>query len=317
MVLDHDHRGAGSDLVFLHAAIGDRRLWDDQWPWVTSRYRALRCDFRGFGRSPQVSGPFSHARDVVDTLDSADVERTVLVAGSLGGRVALELAVARPELVAALVLVSPSLPGYEWSPAIRAFGAAEDKALERGDIESAVELNLRTWFDGPNRPWMAVDAGRRDEVAAMQRRAFELQLAGDDATEQLLVGDLPLGSPRSSRRRSFWSVSMTPRTSMPSVPCSPQNSRTLDTGRLPTPPTYRTTNVQSCSTRCSPTPSPGSRDGNAVPQRGPGPVLVATNSALLTMRSADETLPSLADQPNRYRRSPMARSIWSGTITFG
>ena len=189
-MLDHDHTGVGTDVVFLHAAIGDRRLSEDQWPWVTARHRALRCDFRGFGHTPLLSGPFSHAQDVVDLLSSAEVERAVLVAGSLGGRVALELAVARPALVSALVLVSPSLPGYDWSPAIRAFGEAEDEALDRGDIDTAVELNLRMWLDG-GRPSTAVDASRRAAVAAMQRQAFELQLAaGDDAVEELLVGDL-------------------------------------------------------------------------------------------------------------------------------
>ena len=184
-MLDHDHAGVGADIVFLHAAVGDRRLWDDQWRWVIAGYRALRCDFRGFGRTPLSSGPFSHARDVVELFDSADIRRAVLVAGSLGGRVALEVAVAWPTMVAALVLVSPALPDYDWSPTIVAFGEAEDDALDCGDIDTAVELNLRMWFDGPNRPSTAVDPSRRAAVGEMQRRAFELQLAaGDDADEQ-------------------------------------------------------------------------------------------------------------------------------------
>jgi pimeloyl-ACP methyl ester carboxylesterase len=135
--------------------------------------------------------PFSHVRDVVELVGAADVSQAVVVGGSLGGRVALELAVARPTLVGALVLVSPSLPGHDWSSAVRAFGEAEDDALDRGDIDTAVELNVRMWFDGHGRSSTAVDATRRAAVADMQRRAFELQLAaGEDAVEEPLVGDL-------------------------------------------------------------------------------------------------------------------------------
>jgi pimeloyl-ACP methyl ester carboxylesterase len=190
-VLDHDLSGFGSDVVLLHAAIGDRRLWDDQFGWVASRHRAIRCDLRGFGNSQLPAGRFSHAHDVADLLQTLGVERAVMVAGSLGGRVALELAVAWPSLVDALVLVSPALTGFDWTPTVRAFGDAEDAALERGDLDEAVELNMRMWFDGPDRLSSAVDAGRRAAAADMQRRAFELQLAAsDDTIEEPTVGDV-------------------------------------------------------------------------------------------------------------------------------
>jgi len=95
-VLDHDLVGSGSDVVFLHAAIGDRRLWDPQFPWVADRCRALRCDLRGFGGSPLPAGSFSHAQDVAELLQARGAAWPLVVAGSLGGRVALELAVAWP-----------------------------------------------------------------------------------------------------------------------------------------------------------------------------------------------------------------------------
>jgi pimeloyl-ACP methyl ester carboxylesterase len=100
------------------------------------------------------------------------------------------VAVARPALVSALVLVSPPLPGHEWSPEVQAFGDAEDDALERGDVDAAVELNLQMWFDGQGRRSAVIDPARRASVGAMQRWAFELQLAGEGAEEELLVPDL-------------------------------------------------------------------------------------------------------------------------------
>lgn len=72
-------------------------------------------------------------------MDAAGIDRAVLVGASLGGRVALEIALAEPDRVSALVLVGPGLPDHEWSRAVRDYGAAEDAAIERGDLDAAAE----------------------------------------------------------------------------------------------------------------------------------------------------------------------------------
>jgi pimeloyl-ACP methyl ester carboxylesterase len=112
---------------------------------------------------------------VVSLLDELDISSAGIVGASLGGRVALELAVARPDLVRALVLEDAGLPGFDWSEAVRAYGAAEDEAVARGDLEAATEINLRMWVDGPRRAAADVDPRVRATVAEMQRRAFDLQ----------------------------------------------------------------------------------------------------------------------------------------------
>jgi pimeloyl-ACP methyl ester carboxylesterase len=101
------------------------------------------------------------------------------------------VALARPELVDALVLVAPALPGHDWSQELQAAWGEEEAALEAGDLAEAVEVNLRTWVDGPRREPEDVDPAVRERVAEMQLRAFELQVpVGDDADEELLVPDL-------------------------------------------------------------------------------------------------------------------------------
>lgn len=179
--------GSGPAVVLLHEGICDSGMWDDQWePWSES-FRLLRLDFRGFGRSPLGSDAYSHARDVIDALERHGIERAALVAVSMGGRVALEVALARPELVSALVLVAPGLPGHEWSDELRAQWAAEEAAFERGDLDAAVEVSLRTWVDGPRRAPEDVDPAVRSRVGEMQRRAYELQREWVD--EEPLVPD--------------------------------------------------------------------------------------------------------------------------------
>jgi 3-oxoadipate enol-lactonase len=183
--------GEGPAVALVHEGICDSRMWDPQWESFARAHRVLRLDLRGFGRSPLEAGSFSNARDLIETLERHGFERTALVGVSLGGRVALEVAVARPELVSALVLVAPGLPGHDWSSEVKAAWDEEEAALQAGDVDKAVEVNLRTWVDGPGRRSEDVDAEVRRRVGDMQRRAFELQLpVWEDAEEELLVSDL-------------------------------------------------------------------------------------------------------------------------------
>jgi 3-oxoadipate enol-lactonase len=182
--------GEGPEIVLLHEGICDCRMWDPQWePWSRS-YRLLRCDFRGYGRSPLEPGAYASARDVIELLDDHGFERVALVGVSLGGRVALEVALAQPERVSALVLVGSGLPGHDWSEELKATWEEEEAALRAGDLDGAVEVSLRTWVDGPRRRPEDVDPEVRRRVAEMQRRALELQLAVEDDEEELLVDDV-------------------------------------------------------------------------------------------------------------------------------
>ena len=186
-----EQAGEGPPVVLVHEAVGDSRMWDPQWETWPRSHRTIRFDQRGYGRSPLEPGVISHARDLVELLDEVGLERTALVGGSLGARVALEVAVAQPERIEKLVLLNPGGPGHEWSDEVQAGWAEEEGALDRGDLAAAVEVNMRMWFDGPRRSPGAVDPELRAKVAEMQRRALELQMTvGDDVREELLVPDL-------------------------------------------------------------------------------------------------------------------------------
>jgi pimeloyl-ACP methyl ester carboxylesterase len=146
---------------------------------------------RGFGRSPVGPGSYSNAGDLIDLLEQQGVAKASLVGVSMGGRVALEVAIARPELVDALVLVGAGFPGHVWSAEMNAADEAEMAALTGGDLDAAVEVILRTWVDGPRRSPADVDPEVRARVAEMQRRAYELQLpVWETAEEEPLVRDL-------------------------------------------------------------------------------------------------------------------------------
>ncbi len=171
-------------MVLVHAGICDSGMWDPQWRSLAGSHRLLRLDMRGFGRSPLPPDPYSNARDVLDVMDAAGIERAALVGASLGGRVVLEAAVAAPERVSALVLAGSGLPAHEWSQDVRDFWAVEDAAIERGDLVAAAEANVDCWV-------APADAAVRARVHAMQLRALELQVpVGEDDPEEPLVADL-------------------------------------------------------------------------------------------------------------------------------
>ena len=185
-----EQAGEGSPVVLLHEGIADSRMWEPQWASYAERFRVVRLDMRGFGQSPPAVGKFSLAGDLVDLLDELQLGPAALIGVSLGGSVAMETTIARPDLVSRLVVVAPGLRGFEMNDETKAGWAEEEAALERGDVDEAVEVNIRMWVDGPSRSPDEVDPELRRKVGEMQRRAIELWLeAGEEGEYQPLAED--------------------------------------------------------------------------------------------------------------------------------
>jgi 3-oxoadipate enol-lactonase len=171
----YDVHGEGPPLVLLHAGGSDSRLWERQLGPFSRSHTVVRLDFPGFGRSPVPSDPISLSGSVRDVMNAAGIDRAAAVGVSLGGRAALELAAESPERVSACVLVGPGIDDHEWSAEIESFGEAEQEALDRGDVEAAIDVCLEFWIAGPRRTLAAIDPGVRELAAEMQRHVFEVQ----------------------------------------------------------------------------------------------------------------------------------------------
>jgi 3-oxoadipate enol-lactonase len=173
--LSYEIAGRGDPIVLVHAGIADRRMWEPQWPAFAAAGRVLRYDARGYGESLPPSGPWSHHADLLELLDELGIGRAHVIGTSMGAGIAVEAALARPRAVASLLLPAPggALLG-DGGDSLRAVWHEEVEALDRGDIEAAVEVNLRAWVDGPSRSPDDVDPEVRAFVGRMQRDAFEL-----------------------------------------------------------------------------------------------------------------------------------------------
>ena len=187
MELSYDTAGSGPALVFLHAGIADRRMWQPQLDHFADRYRCVAFDMRGFGESPLPDGLFSPRKDIADLLDLLDIDRAVIVGCSMGGATALEFAIEYPERVDSLVLVNSGAPGrvpeggyYEapgWDDAVAAFKA--------GDFETVADFDVDLWVVGVHREASAVDPELRALVREMDLIALRNEEQREDITEML------------------------------------------------------------------------------------------------------------------------------------
>jgi pimeloyl-ACP methyl ester carboxylesterase len=133
-------------------------------------HRVQAPDLPGYGRAPLEPGTVDYAAEASGWLDRP----AVVVGASFGGRVALALAVSRPELVDRLVLVGAALGGWEWSEAAGTGLEEEEALLERGDLRGAAEQQARMWL-APG-----VAAAVHELTVDMTLRSYEQQLPLED-----------------------------------------------------------------------------------------------------------------------------------------
>jgi pimeloyl-ACP methyl ester carboxylesterase len=108
--IDYSDDGEGLPVVLLHAFANDRTLWAPQIAAFRERYRVIAPTLRGFFGSSPVDGQAvsmdTYADDVVALLDHLAIGRAVIGGISLGGYVALSLALRHPARIAGLVLAN-------------------------------------------------------------------------------------------------------------------------------------------------------------------------------------------------------------------
>jgi 3-oxoadipate enol-lactonase len=95
-------------LVFIHGWTANRHRWDDQLSHFAGQYRVISLDLRGHGDSDLTPDPYTIdglAREVLALLDKLSVQRFVPVGHSMGGMIALTLALEHPERVERLVVI--------------------------------------------------------------------------------------------------------------------------------------------------------------------------------------------------------------------
>lgn len=146
-------------IVLLHQFTLDARMWDDQIAPFARRYRVLRYDARGFGRSAPIQGSYTVRDDLRALLDQLGIARAHVVGLSMGARYAAEFALAYPARVQTLVLADPTVTGMRFSGAFTREFALADAAARSGDVAEA----KRRWLGS------SLFAATRDKPSVMKR----------------------------------------------------------------------------------------------------------------------------------------------------
>jgi len=205
-----ESHGTGEPAVLLiHAGVTDQRSWSHVVEALPNA-RRITYDQRGYGRTTyQREDGWSAVADAVAVLDAYDVESAVVVGCSMGGRVALHLALTHPDRVRALVLIAPAIsggPAATYEPEVEALGELAEAAEERGDLDEVNRLEAHVWLDGPLAPEGRVGGSARDLFLDMNRVALAAEDPGEkgddvDAWHRLaeirvptllMIGDLDL-----------------------------------------------------------------------------------------------------------------------------
>jgi 3-oxoadipate enol-lactonase len=151
-------------LVLSNSLGTSLEMWDDLAPVLGDRFRLLRYDTRGHGRSPAPPGPYAIGDlglDVVRLLDRLGIERASFCGLSVGGMTGMWLAAESPERVERLVLLCTSallVPKSVWD--------------ER--IATATEQGMTALVDGVIERWFT-PAFRSENPATVEKMATTLR----------------------------------------------------------------------------------------------------------------------------------------------
>src|SRR5262245_37841661 len=166
--LYYELAGAGTPFVMIHAGVADCRQWDNEFRSFADRYRVLRYDMRGYGRSEPVAGEFTHLGDLVALLNRLELAQPIIAMGcSMGGGIAMDYALETRSTVEALVMVGAGPSGLTLDVPRSAKLDEIEKAFAAGDLDRACELETQLWFDGVGRTPAEVDP-------AMRRLAYDM-----------------------------------------------------------------------------------------------------------------------------------------------
>jgi len=106
--LHYETLGNGSPILLISGSGASALSWESEFTQsLAENYKILTFDNRGTGRSDRPDSGYSipeMAEDCVAILDAEDIGRAHVVGASMGGRIAIELTLARPEKVGSLVL---------------------------------------------------------------------------------------------------------------------------------------------------------------------------------------------------------------------
>jgi pimeloyl-ACP methyl ester carboxylesterase len=208
-VLNHTRFGKSKQpLVLLHGFLGGTGYWTPLAVGLKDRFDVIAIDLPGFAGSARVPAPTSllgYAEAVFACMDELGVGRFSLLGFSMGGMIAQQAALERPDRVDRLILYGSAAIGdlphrfESWEASI--------ERIRRAGVESTADTTVATWFvDGASHPYhpacRAACSGADEDACVTVMRAMQRWSALDalhriEARTLVIVGDKDRSTPPS------------------------------------------------------------------------------------------------------------------------
>jgi len=109
--LYYEEAGQGEPVILLHGHSVDCRMWDDVFFKLAKRYRVIRYDLRGYGKSgmPEVGFGYLHADDLNNLMEALKIRKAHLAGVSLGGMVLTDFVALYPNRVLSATISSGAI----------------------------------------------------------------------------------------------------------------------------------------------------------------------------------------------------------------
>jgi pimeloyl-ACP methyl ester carboxylesterase len=222
--LYYEMKGEGFPTVLVSGGgILDRRGWDKEFEQLSRHYNTIRYDVRGIGKSARPTGPFSHGEDLYALLSFLRVPHAHVIGLSAGAAIAIDFAIAHPDMVDHLVLASPGLSNDATAKENLQSLAGLAELVKSQGIEHAIDLTLSTPFvvSTGNRParkllrkiyrdnadvfeagfplytlWQPLAPPAQDQLSRIRAKVLILRGDKDDAAYSALTEKISRGIPQ-------------------------------------------------------------------------------------------------------------------------
>jgi 3-oxoadipate enol-lactonase len=161
----YETAGSGDPVVLIHGNVGDLRHWDRQARLLAPRYRVIRYDVRGYGKSavPVEGQPYADHEDLAALLDHLHISKAHVAGWSMGSGIAVDFVLAYPQRAASLIAIGPWVSGY-LSPAAKTL-FADLKPVVAAASQRGTQAAVDAWMAAPFFASTIQDPSARAEFA--------------------------------------------------------------------------------------------------------------------------------------------------------
>ncbi len=148
----YEQKGEGTPMIFLHGGYCDTRAWDYQFDEFSKKYKVIRFDLRGFGKSsvPDNAKPYNYAEDLKALIDYLKINKAILVGHSLGGIPAFNFTYKYPDKVLALILI-------ESGPLYKGMFNNDDAKIFLDDLNKVDEIGKQEGKEAAKKAFLGIN----------------------------------------------------------------------------------------------------------------------------------------------------------------